>query len=700
MAAGIEDVARIEVLVDNFPDNDPCKVEASVARLAGKLGQAGLDVTRLRAEQLSVPLALTACNAVLESVALELNEYEPGRFALAARNPESLEPPYEESDTEDNGSAADDDALDGALLASWLLRIRGCIVVLELGVENIEGPLLSVLQTVLGECSSLKNVSLNGWDLTEDAAGEFTCGLACLSNVEKLVVSMCRVGEVAVENLARMLEESSSCVKSVHMAHGSCGAAGFASTIGALSHCRNVTSLIFHNWSINLDSAKLLAEFLRHTASLRELETPYSKDEACEEIIFDAVRSNVSVQKLVTADVYSGSRRLAYHVADVLKANGVLEVLSVTSSGIDCLGASSIADALRVNGTLRELDIHGHGIRSRGAVTIADALQTNKTLRKLTLECGRVNCVVVKAFAVVLKRNTSLVTVRLPDVSTNGWEEGNLRAVLASGSVCGRLSAAWNDVGLAQLAVDIESKFPKELHVNFDTNVGVKRLGDVFDAVQRSEQVTHLYIENAGDLPKSSIANLALALIHSKTLKTLELRSDYQYDLAHLVPLINALKLNESLTRVDFGDFYVAYYGREAEHLAEALRVNRTLHWLLFTTGALSDKELEVVAEGMSTNDVLLELTLGDSMSRSKGLFDIRDRLRRNRMMLNRAVEFVLGTGVDADESKEAFRKLYRKDSLVEATKTVVHLTDAEARERIEDAAASLVREIAAARAI
>lgn len=307
---------------------------------------------------------------------------------------------------------------------------------------------------------------------------------------------------------------------------------------------------------------------------------------------------------------------------------------------------------------------------------------------------------VVKVFALVLKRNTSLVTVRLPDVGTNGWEEGNLRAVLASGNVCGKLSVAWNDVGLAQLAVDIESKFTKEWYINFDTNVGVKRLGDVFDTVQRSEHVTHLYIENAGDLPKSSIANLALALIHSKSLKTLELRSEYQYDLAHLVPLINALKLNESLTRVDFGDFDVAYYGREAEHLAEALRVNRTLHWLLFTTGALSDKELEVVAEGMSTNDILIELTLGDNMSRSKGLFNIRDRLRRNRMTLNRAVEFVLGTGVDAEESKEAFKKLYRKDSLVEATKTVAHLTDAEARERIGDAAASLLREITAARAV
>ncbi|CAN7995604.1 unnamed protein product [Ixodes hexagonus] len=497
-----------------------------------------------------------------------------------------------------------------------------------------------------------------------------------------------------------MLKNSSSSVKSLHADSGGFRPSGFALVMAALSQCRNITSLVLTFLFLELDSTKLLAEFLKSTVCLRELKLSDIKNEACVEAILDAMHSNVSVRKLEMPLDDCESKQVAYPIADMIKVNNVLESFSTESFRIDFLGMSAIADSLRTNSTLKELEMHCDSIGTMGAIAVAEALKLNKTLQKLQFGPTRMSCAVLKAFAFMLKQNSSLVMVHLPDINMNGEEDSSLRTILTSSGACRRLSTSWNDVGLAQLAVDIESNAMKKVYVNFDVSAGVKGLDDVFDAVQRCSHVTHLYIEKVGNLPKSSIANLALALVHSKTLKTVELHCRYEYNLLKLVSVIDALKLNESITRMDFGEFDVNYYGEEARHLAEVLRVNRTLHWVLFSTGVLNNDDLEVIAEAMSTNDILLELAVGDNMERSKGLFDIRERLRRNQMMVNRAVGFVMKTSVDEDESREAFRKLYRKDSLVEMMKTVAHLTDLEAREAIEDAAAALQREIMVAAAV
>ncbi|CAN7995603.1 unnamed protein product [Ixodes hexagonus] len=692
MVSRREDVARVEVLVDAFPSVDPSRVEASVARLGGKLGKAGLDITRLRAEQLSIPSVLTACNEVLDPMALELKEYEPGKFSLGARSPESI-------DCSDM-SVTEDDAMDGALLSSWLLRIRGCISVLDFGIESAEDPLASVLRTVLDECGSLKTISLRYWDLSHQEMEEFIRALSFLSNVENFLLHSCIISDVSASNIARMLENSRSCMKSMHVGSGGFQPSGFASLITALSHCGNITSLVLSCWLVELDSVKLLAEYLKSTVCLRELKVPDIQKEACAEAILDAMRSNVSIRKLEIPLDNCASSQVAYPIADMIKVNSVLESLSIESRGIDSLGASAVADSLRTNSTLNELGFLCDRIGSQGAMAFAEALKLNKTLQKLQFGFSRMNCAVLKAFVLTLSQNSSLAMVHLSDIDMNREEKGRLRTILTLSGACKRLSTSWNDVGLSRLAADIKSNAMKEVYVDFDVDTRVNVLGDVFDAVQRCSHVTHLCIVKVGELPKSSIANLALALVHSKTLKTVELRCEYRYDLLKLVSVIDALKFNASITRMDFGDFDVEDYGEEAKHLAEALRVNRTLHWVMFKTGVLTDRDLEGIAEAMSTNEVLVELVLGDCMSRSKGLFDIRERLRRNQLMLNRAVEFVLKTSVDEDESKGAFGKLYRKDSLVEMVKTVAHLTDLEAREVIEDAAASLLRETVVAVAV
>ena len=109
----------------------------------------------------------------------------------------------------------------------------------------------------------------------------------------------------------------------------------------------------------------------------------------------NALKNNTHLKKLKLNGSSVTNVNIKYNeikqIADALRVNTKLELLSISYCGIDVNGAKEIADALKFNTTLRVLNIDNNQIGDEGASEFADTLRVNNSLQEITLDNNKIN---------------------------------------------------------------------------------------------------------------------------------------------------------------------------------------------------------------------------------------------------------------------------------------------------------------------
>ncbi|MGC6403927.1 MAG: hypothetical protein ACON5A_01610 [Candidatus Comchoanobacterales bacterium] len=105
---------------------------------------------------------------------------------------------------------------------------------------------------------------------------------------------------------------------------------------------------------------------------------------------------------------------IAKKLAEVLKENGMLTHLDLTSHNIGDDGAIALAEALKENSTLTELVLQYSNIEDKGAMALAEALkEKNRTLTHLDLLNNNIGDKGAMALAEASKKNDTLKVINL-----------------------------------------------------------------------------------------------------------------------------------------------------------------------------------------------------------------------------------------------------------------------------------------------
>ncbi|CAF1024628.1 unnamed protein product [Adineta steineri] len=95
----------------------------------------------------------------------------------------------------------------------------------------------------------------------------------------------------------------------------------------------------------------------------------------------------------------------ASYIADALRQNNTLEVLSLRNNNLDDIGVQYLTDMLKTNKSLKKLDLSGNHITSTGAMHLANMLKENEILTHLSLSKTNIADKGIQSLANVIQDN-------------------------------------------------------------------------------------------------------------------------------------------------------------------------------------------------------------------------------------------------------------------------------------------------------
>ncbi|XP_064464547.1 uncharacterized protein LOC135375834 [Ornithodoros turicata] len=449
-----------------------------------------------------------------------------------------------------------------------------------------------------------------------------------------------------IESASRLSEglKRSPQLKSVVLQYCGVSKEGMKLLLKALQQCNHLTSLQIRDYSFKKAAAVHLAEIVKRNSYLKDLFLYRMPDDVLA-IIAIALRESSSIENLKINESNDSARSMPH-----------------------------ISDALKTNGTIRTFT-------DAGATHLARALESNHTLRELDLSLNDLTEVTLVQFVKTLTVNTSLEVVHLGTIAFSGEVDEEIAQVIRASHQCyHRISTKWNTLALNELARLISLNYGdvKKIYIWFVEETPILR---VISALESNCHVTEVHIERADHATPGGETVKALAQLIEKTRSLKFLHCTCPFDAN--ATFIKGLTNNDTIIRVEL---LAAYFTTEvARAFAAMLEANTTLHAFVTQFSCYEAGAIKVIARHFPKNYTLTTFW-GDSVGcNSRALCQISDVLRRNELLLNRATRFALGTCRDCD-CREAFRILWRCDSVVQQVKRVAECTEEEARQCVEEA--------------
>ncbi|XP_064464386.1 uncharacterized protein LOC135375644 [Ornithodoros turicata] len=271
--------------------------------------------------------------------------------------------------------------------------------------------------------------------------------------------------------------------------------------------------------------------------------------------------------------------------------------------------------------------------------------------------------------------------VHLGTIAFSGEVDEEIAQVIRAIHQCyHRISTKWNTLALNELARLLSLNYGdvKKIYIWFVEETPILR---VISALESNCHVTEVHIERADYATpgREMVKVLAQLIEKTRSLKFLRCTCPFDADATFIKGLTN----NDTINRVEL--LAACFTTEVARAFAAMLEANTTLHAFVTQFSCYEAGAIKVIARHFPKNYTLTTFW-GDSVGcNSRALCQISDVLRRNELLLNRATRFALGTCRDCD-CREAFRILWRCDSVVQQVKRVAECTEEEARQCVEEA--------------
>ncbi|KAH9364259.1 hypothetical protein HPB48_011580 [Haemaphysalis longicornis] len=669
-----------ECLLHDFvragPCLDPDRLLAMVQGFVNALKTKGVDVflpcgTTEGASAVQdcwIAYHLRLLNRSLERVGLELREEGPGVMTLTTRFTRKL-----------YSRVGDSLIFDAAFVFYWLLRHHRCVRTVLLGTSAF---LCERMPTIVSNAFSGNIAAFRFCPSPRHAnlPHAILSGLERMTNLTELYLGEgVDLRGRSTAHLVAVLDAGR--LRSLVLEKYPSGKKDARKLLHALSDCSSLTSLHIETGARHMPGAgKLLRSNLR-CLCLGEVTGLLVAE------VFAALADNDTLEELSFVDGSNLYGTVPPECVELLAANQRLRTLRMVDVALLDSGAVRFAAVLRSNSILEEVDFSGCDIGNVGATALANALEVNASLKVLYLEDNVMTELCVSAFLRALVRNERIERVCLGSVDMPEYWKPRVE-INDPEKVFGRLQVEWNSWGVheTQLYLNSVAGAPgrptaKALRLLWTRWVPVQYVERLLLASSACF-VVEVTIGSAHRDPSRVVGAVAALLLRTWTLKKLVVETVVHGDEAKLM-LLSAFEDNSTVRIAELYMEVDSYHVAAA--LADMLQANRTLQSLTIWSQGLTDLALERLARGFKNNDVLLNFSFRDYLSKET-VRQMRQLLRRNRCLVNRAAKYALRISSDAD-SREAFKKLVGRDCLVDTLVEACGKTRAECEQLVEDRA-------------
>lgn len=283
---------------------------------------------------------------------------------------------------------------------------QGSIQKLRLYGDRLEDTLAAKLASLLKKKTSIRQLHLSFRQISLKGAVALAGLLNANTDLSKLVSEAAFKNENSkkqgLKALAKALMTNSR-LQELILKNTEMGDAGAKTLADALKYNTALRFLGLKNNDISREGAEVLSDILR-SSKLKALDMSFNHIGAQG---IHALISHTKLKKLVVSHnaIYD---RDAGIIADALKFNTDLQVLSMKECYREYSGAAILAEALKDNKALLELDLESNRIGNEGALAFAEALKQNTNLKVLNLIGNGITATGEKQLATGLKANSSL----------------------------------------------------------------------------------------------------------------------------------------------------------------------------------------------------------------------------------------------------------------------------------------------------
>ena len=349
--------------------------------------------------------------------------------------------------------------------------------------------------------------------------------------------------------------------------------------------------------------------------------------------IAKALRNNTTIIHLGISDVTDSVLK---QFAKALQTNDTLEIFFLFNSNIDYLSCRSLAKAIKTNSTLVEILLDNNKIDPRGFKKLARAIGVNKSIQEVSFSDTLIRYSGVKQLARALQVNTTLTKLKLNKNRIGKKEMKPLAEALRDKHTLTSLSFSNNHLG----------------------NTGATYLAE---ALQTNKGLRELSLQQ-NNIGNRGAIKLADSLKVNNTLSSLFLYGN-KISNKGAASLANILKVNNTLSSLSLSDNKISDDG--AKSFNQALLVNSTLLKLYLSENKITEKGVENIVESLKTNISIIKLDLrgnpGDNPKFTRYSNLVGPLLKKNYVGLNDRGEIVSIRCSDAEDIEDFLLQLILK---------------------------------------
>ena len=506
---------------------------------------------------------------------------------------------------------------------------------LYLGYNQLQSGVIKIA-TALENISSLKVLSLNNNNISDEAANALAAAIKSNNSLEKLWLNGNHLGSsiVVVVNALKGF----SMLKELGLNDNKNRSEELALALASVIEHNKLTEMLLGDNNLNDHGVIKIAQSLCKSSTLKCINLQSNNiTEKAAEALASVISSNTRLEEL-----YLGNNQLQLGVitiANALKNISSIKVLDLRNNNINEQATNELAAVIRANNSLEKLWLNGNYLGS-SIVVVVNALKEISTLKELALNDNK-NRSEELAFALasVIEHNELIEMLLLRDNNLNDLGVIEIAQSLCKSSTLKCINLQSNNItekAAEALASVISSNTRlEELYLgNNQLQLGVIKIANALKNISSikvldlrnnniNEQATNelaavIRANNSleelclsGNYLGSSIVVVVNALKEISTLKELALNDNKNRSEELALALASVIEHNELIEMLLLRDNNLNDHG--VIEIAKSLCKSSTLKCINLQSNNITEKAAEALASVISSNTGLEELYLGNN---------------------------------------------------------------------------------------
>ena len=386
---------------------------------------------------------------------------------------------------------------------------------------------------------------------------------------------------------------------------------GAAQVATALKNISSLKTLGLQNNNIPDEAADELSAAIRANISLEKLWLGGNHLESSTVMIVDALKEITTLKELSLGNNGNKSKELAPAIASVVTRNILMEILSLSDSGLNDDGVIEIAESLCKHTTkLKVINLHKNNITEKSAESLSSIISSNTGLEELYLGNNQLQLGAAQV-ATALKTISSLKVLNLSNNNIPEQAADELSAAIRANNSLEKLWLNGNYLGSSTVVIINalkEISTLKELNLSDNENRNVE-LGSALTCVLSSNKLMEILSLSNSGLNDDGVTKIAKSLCEHTKLKRIVLHKN-NITKKSAEALSSIISSNNGLEELYLGNNQLQL---GAAQVASALKTISSLKVLCLENNNIPEEAADELEAAIRANTSLEQLWISDN---------------------------------------------------------------------------------------